>query len=82
MSDLNTCFGEVKPHGELLAGEDVGVLRFLEGSFQLVQLERGEGRTRAAHLPVGLLLLRLLRLLLRHCFRRRPTPHQKHLLFQ
>ena len=36
--------------GEILAGEHVRVLRLLEGPLQLVQLERGEGRSRAADL--------------------------------
>ena len=47
---LHPGLAEFEPVGEILAGEHVGVLRLLEGPLQLVQLERGEGRSRATDL--------------------------------
>lgn len=42
---LYSCFAQVQSHGEFFSGEHVRVLSFLESSFQLVQLVRGEGRS-------------------------------------
>ena len=49
-SYLHACLAEVQPHGELLPGEDVRVLRPLERPLQLVQLERCERGPGAPHL--------------------------------
>lgn len=48
---LHPGLAEVEPHRELLPGEDVRVLRLLEGPLQLVQLVGGEGGPAPAHLP-------------------------------
>jgi hypothetical protein len=70
-SYLYASLAEVETQSELLSGEHVGVLRLLEGAFELVQLVGGECGAAAArfvllllvllqHLPIFILLLRIL----------------------
>lgn len=54
---LHTHFRQIHLHGELLAGVDIGVVRLLEGTFQFMQLVRGEGGAIASVLLLGAVLI-------------------------
>ena len=56
---LNPGLRKLQPHGQLLPGEHVWVLRLLEGPLQLVQLEGGEGGPGAPDLPGLIAVLQL-----------------------